>query len=166
MWHQQQATTLDKDHQRDVRDNYTNFESLVTVVIREFEHFQNDVVGTVNSLLKAAPSLQILIVSHSLPYPPFQWKSVNHTTVKLINLKLEVGGSKEDRDVLHHVKTKYVLFIPDSVRPMSRGSLTSMLKSLDEPNVLILAAPVSEVKLIKYYTSADTGVVPQNFLGC
>lgn len=125
--------------------NYSNLESLVTVIIRDFEHFENDIVETVNSLLKTAPTLQILIVSNSLPYPPFQWKTVNHTSVKVINLKLEAGGFKEDGDVLYHVKTKYALVIPDSVRPMSRESFISMLKSLDEPNVHILSAPVSEV---------------------
>lgn len=131
-----------------IERNYSSFESLITVVIRDFEHFENDVVETVHSLLKTAPTLRIIIVSNSLPYPPLQWKSVNHSTITIINLKLEVGGLKEDRDVLHHVETKYVLFVPDSVRPKNRDSFISVLKAFDEPNVHILAAPVSEVRII------------------
>lgn len=129
----------------ELRRNYTAFESLITVVIRDFEQFENDIVETVKILLKMAPSLQILIVSNTAPYPPFQWKSVNHTSVKLINLKLEVGGFKEDRDVLRHINTSYVLFIPDAVRPLSRKSFTFLLQSSDEPNVHMLAAPVVEI---------------------
>ncbi|XP_026283008.1 ribitol 5-phosphate transferase FKRP [Frankliniella occidentalis] len=144
---QQLKTDTPKTDQPILMKNYSNFESLITVIIRDFEHFEHDVVETVNSFLKTAPSLRILIVSNSLPYPPLQWKSVNYTSVKVINLKLEVGGVKEDRDVLYHIQTKYALFVPDSVRPTARESFITLLKSLDEPNVNILAAPVSEISL-------------------
>lgn len=127
--------------------NYSSIESFITVVIRDFEHYDNDVVETVKSLLKTVPALKVIIVSNALIYPPLQWKYFNHSSVKVINLKLEVGGYKEDRDLLHHVQTKYIFFVPDSVRPITRNSFITLLKGLEEPNVHILAAPVSEVRL-------------------
>ena len=140
---QQMKNEIPEKGNQPIKRNHSSFESLITVVIRDFEHFENDVVETVHSLLMIAPTLRVVIVSNSLPYPPLQWKSVNHSTVITVNLKLEVGGLKEDRDVLHHVKTKYILFVPDSVRPTNRDSFISLLKGLDEPNVHILAAPWS-----------------------
>lgn len=133
--------------EKNLARNFSNIESHITVVIRDFEHFDNDVVDTVKSLLKTVPALEVIIVSNSPIYPPLQWKNFEPSTVKVINLKLEVGGYREDRDLLHHVKTKYILFIPDSVRPIARNSFITLLKGLDEPNVHILAAPVSKVSL-------------------
>lgn len=91
---------------------------LVTVVIRQFETFENDVASTVESVLSFFPTIPILIVCNELPYPPLELNFANESmeNVKLINLQSEFNKSYDDRNPLFYVRTKYVLFLPDASR--------------------------------------------------
>lgn len=91
---------------------------LVTVVIREFETFENDVTSTVESVLSFFPTIPILIISNELPYPPLELDFANESmqNVKLINLQPEFNKSYDERNPLFYVRTKYVLFLPDGSR--------------------------------------------------
>ncbi|XP_011298948.1 fukutin-related protein [Fopius arisanus] len=91
---------------------------LVTIVVRQFETFENDVAATVESVLNSFPAMPILIVCNELPYPPLEINLPNDTfkNVRLINLQPEFNKSFEERNPLYYVRTKFVLLLPDSTR--------------------------------------------------
>jgi hypothetical protein len=92
-------------------------ENSVTVIIRKFESFENDMTKTVGSVLSILPNISILIVSDGLPYPPLETLN-SIKNVKIINVQFQLEHSNEERNPLYYVRTKYVLFIPDSNRIM------------------------------------------------
>ncbi|KAG8226995.1 hypothetical protein J437_LFUL000300, partial [Ladona fulva] len=118
----------------------------ITVVVRNFELFENDVVATIKSILVVFPYIHILIISDTSPYPPLNLDQLNATisqNVKLISLELRITGSTEERNPLWHIKTKYVLFIPDSLRIHNEVSLQSMMLEMKKwpHNVVALPFP-------------------------
>lgn len=91
---------------------------LVTVIVRQFETFENDVTSTVESVLNFFPTIPILIICNELPYPPLELDFANESmqNVKLISLQPEFNKSYDERNPLFYVRTKYVLFLPDASR--------------------------------------------------
>ncbi|XP_043284312.1 fukutin-related protein isoform X2 [Venturia canescens] len=91
---------------------------LVTIVIRQFETFENDVTSTVDSVLNSFPTMPILIVCNELPYPPLELNFSNDSlrNVKLVNLQTDFNKSFEERNPLFYVRTKFVMFLPDATR--------------------------------------------------
>ncbi|XP_066995091.1 ribitol 5-phosphate transferase FKRP [Anabrus simplex] len=135
-----------------VGDNlfHTLIEEKVTVVIRKFEHFENDVTGTVESFLSLLPNIQIVIVSDFLPYPPINLRTSNYSIgrVKMINLQLRLTSSNSERNPLLHVHTRYILFVPDSTRITSVRTLHSMLIELQKQPQNIVSAALSSTKFV------------------
>lgn len=98
---------------------------LVTVVIRQFESFENDVASTVESVLSLFPTMPILIICNELPYPPLELNFANESmqNVKLINLQPEFNTSYDERNPLYYIRTKYVLFLPDGSRLINKQAV-------------------------------------------
>ncbi|XP_071439163.1 ribitol 5-phosphate transferase FKRP [Hetaerina americana] len=116
----------------------------VTVVIRNFEIFENDVVPTVKSVVSVFPNIHILIVSDTIPYPPLNIDQLSNTTsqnVKVLSLELQLTGSLEERNPLWYIKTKYVLFVPDSSRIHNEVALQSMMLEMKKWPHSIVALP-------------------------
>ncbi|XP_043803797.1 fukutin-related protein isoform X2 [Apis laboriosa] len=119
---------------------------LVTVVIREFETFENDVTSTVESVLSFFPTIPILIISNELPYPPLDLDFANESmqNVKLINLQPEFNKSYDERNPLFYVRTKFVLFLPDG----SRLSKQIIQETVSQATKLgIVSVPVGSITL-------------------
>lgn len=91
---------------------------LVTIVIRQFESFENDVASVVESVLNSFPAIPILIVCDELPYPPLELDFANESmkNVRLISLRPEFNKSFEERNPLYYIRTKFVIFLPDATR--------------------------------------------------
>ena len=98
---------------------------LVTVVIRQFETFENDVAATVESILNSFPTIQVLIVCDELPYPPLELNLSNSTSrnVRLVNLQPGFNKSFDERNPLFYVHTKFVLILPDAIRISAKHML-------------------------------------------
>jgi hypothetical protein len=122
-------------------------ENSVTVIIRKFESFENDITKTVGSVLSVLPNISILIVSDGLPYPPLETLN-SIKNVKIINVRFRLEHSNEERNPLYYVRTKYVLFIPDSTRILSENSLHSMILELKRQPRNIVAAPFASTKTV------------------
>lgn len=105
---------------------------LVTVVIRQFETFENDVAATVESILNSFPVIQILIVCDELPYPPLELNLSNSTSqnVRLVNLQPGFNKSFDERNPLFYVRTKFVLIVPDATRIANKHMLQVFTFSL------------------------------------
>ncbi|RZC42631.1 LicD domain containing protein [Asbolus verrucosus] len=121
---------------------------LVTIIIREFESFENDVSATVQSFLNVFPNIQVIIVYDSIPYPALDISSRNSSVknVKGVNLSPSLKVPFIERYPVLSIKTKYVLFVPDSTRINSRQILQSMVSELTKQPDGIVVAPVSSKK--------------------
>lgn len=98
---------------------------LVTVVIRQFESFENDVATTVRFVLNSFPTMTIVIVCDEFLYPPLELDFNNESlrNVHLVNLQPNFNRSLEERDPLNYVHTKYVVFLPDATRLITKQTL-------------------------------------------
>lgn len=123
---------------------------MITIVLRQFENFENDVAPTLQSILTLLPNIQIVVVSDSSPYPPFEFTVPNTTlkNVKVVNLEVNLLSSPKESDPLSHIKTKYVLFVPDSMRITSRQNIQHMLNYITKHPKENVVAPFSSVKFL------------------
>ncbi|KAJ9593503.1 hypothetical protein L9F63_014956 [Diploptera punctata] len=125
-----------------------SLENTVTVIIRKFESFENDISKTVGSILSTVPNISIFIVSDTLPYPPLVFPNNTERSIKIINVQFQLNRSYDERNPLYHVKTKYVAFIPDSSRILSEKSLHSMIHELKRQSRNIIAVPFSSTRTL------------------
>lgn len=133
---------------------------LITIVIRLDVELNNDnlLTTTIQSFLNIFPNIQIIIVYDSLPYPPVvdninlllvaatrtsSWTTTTNTTsitynaliannknIKFINLSPKFDVPFTERYPLFSIRTKYVLFVPDSIRIENRQVLQLMLAEI------------------------------------
>lgn len=104
----------------------------ITIIFRDFYHFDNDLKGSIDSILALIPAVQIFIVYNEEPYPPLDYLA-NYTTknnVKFVNLGFDVRKTAKMLTPIYQIKTKYVLLLPDSVRLGGRSIIQKMLKEL------------------------------------
>lgn len=109
-----------------------HIKKLVTIVFRDFYHFENDLRASIDSILALIPTIQILVVYDDEPYPPLD-HITNYTiknNLKFLNLGFDVKKSLKSMSPLFHIKTKYALLMPDSVRLGGRQIVQKMLKEL------------------------------------
>lgn len=118
-------------------------EEKVTIVFRSFEHFENDLAGTLEQLLSLIPSAHILIISDSFIYPPLSINNHNHSIkqIKFISLDFNLFKSNEQHNPFYYIQTKYVLFLPDSSRIPSKKIIEDLIKALEEEEDYILSVP-------------------------
>lgn len=118
----------------------------ITIIFRDFYHFDNDLKGSIDGILALIPAVQIFIVYNEEPYPPIDYL-VNYTTtsknnVKFFNLGFDVRKTAKMLSPVYQIKTKYVLLLPDSVRLGGRSIIQKMLKELSngdgvvEPSII------------------------------
>lgn len=98
---------------------------LVTVVIRQFENFENDIATTVKLILNSFPAITIVIVCDEFLYPPIELDFTNESlkNVHLVNLQPSFNRSYDQRNPLTYVHTKYVVFLPDATRLVTKQTL-------------------------------------------
>ncbi|GAA6089601.1 fukutin-related protein [Tachysurus ichikawai] len=113
----------------------------MTVILREFEDFENYVGDVAQSFLHHIPDLQFLVVADRLPYPPLTLPENAHL--------LLLSPSPEKLPQAHrpesHVQSEFVLLVPDGVELQHRQQLKRLVQELkaegDGP-VRLVAAPV------------------------
>ncbi|KAK0090422.1 hypothetical protein PV326_004134 [Microctonus aethiopoides] len=90
----------------------------ITIVIRQFEPFENDVAATVASVVNLFPTIPVIIICDELPYPPLDLNFANESlkNVKLMDLKPDFNKSFHERNPLAHIHTRFVMFLPDATR--------------------------------------------------
>ncbi|KAK2585477.1 hypothetical protein KPH14_010134 [Odynerus spinipes] len=113
---------------------------LVTIIIRQFESFENDVVTTVESVLNSFPTIPILIVCDDLPYPPLELHFGNETlqNVKLITLQSEFNKTYEERNPMFYIRTKYILFLPDASRISTKQIIQKAIVQTSEFRIVTI----------------------------
>lgn len=108
----------------------------MTIIFRDFYHFDNDLKTSINHVLNLIPDLKILIISDELPYPPMnifsnETKLIYKDNVKFLSLDMDITKSESESNPLNYIATKYVLFLPDSLRLTNgRQLFVRLIKSL------------------------------------
>nr|DBA20344.1 TPA: hypothetical protein GDO54_017134 [Pyxicephalus adspersus] len=92
----------------------------ITVIVREFRSFEHGLADLKHSFLRARPSLQLIIASDTLLYPP-----VPRLNVVRLNPSPEQPGSAVHLE--SHIHTRLVALVPDGT-------------SLDPPDLLDIMA--------------------------
>ncbi|XP_011205600.2 ribitol 5-phosphate transferase FKRP [Bactrocera dorsalis] len=109
----------------------------ITVVFRSFYNFENDLKASIDNLLDIVPNLSVLVLLEGTPYPPVTYErnitatSGEENTVRFINLGFDVQKTPEQLNALAAIHTKYVLFLPDSVRLTSKNLLQKILREIN-----------------------------------
>lgn len=117
-----------------VQSTNKHIKKTITVVICDFYDFENDLQRSIDSILNLIPSVQILVIYNVEPYPPMPFManySAMYSNVRFINLSFDVKKSSKALSPVFGVKTKYTLFLPDSVRLGGRSILQKMLKEIE-----------------------------------
>lgn len=115
----------------------------VTFILRSFEAFENDIEETIKSVKTVFPNATIMVVSDYPVYPPILLNTTNTGTsnIKFINLKTDLSKSFKDRNPTLQVKSKYILFIPDSTRLNSKTLIDNLVKISEKEPGKIIAIP-------------------------
>lgn len=132
-----QSTTTDKIVRQKDRIQSTNrhIKKAITIVFRDFYHFENDLQHSIDSILNLIPNVQIVVVYDTEPYPPMTFitnYTAIHSNVKFINLSFDVKKTAKALSPVFQMKTKYALFMPDSVRLGGRTIVQKMLKEIEK----------------------------------
>jgi fukutin-related protein len=159
------------------RDKIQNANKLlrrsVTIVFRDFYHYDNDLKNCIDHLLNLIPDIRIIIVCDELPYPPMSIfsSSTNQTSsaaltsliykenVQFFHLDMDFSKTTSEKNPLNYIITKYTLFMPDGFR-LSNGRqlLQKLIKNLghserDKSHRKILAVPfAANNKLFNYWS--------------
>lgn len=130
---------------------------LITIVIREFDLNDNDISSTVQSFLNVFPNIQIYIIGNGIPYPPLDILFTNITrNVKLVNLTPDLKKPLSIDYPLSDIKTKYVLFVPDSSRIINRQPIQHMLNEISKGTYKIVASRFTNKQTVQCLNSNIT----------
>ncbi|NXP43505.1 FKRP protein, partial [Heliornis fulica] len=113
----------------------------VTVLLRDFEDFENDLLGTARSFASLAGP--VMVVAETPPYPPLPLPP----GVDLLLLHPEADQPPPHPEL--RIRTRHVALIPDGTRALP-GLLERMRKALEEDSTgatRMVAAPVGPTPL-------------------
>lgn len=115
-----------------------HIKKMVTIVFRDFYHFDTDLRASIDSVLSLIPNIQIVVVYDGEPYPPLEYVT-NYTTSKnnvhFVNTEFDVHRTGKSMSPMHLVKTRYTLLLPDSVRLGGRSIIQKMLREIERNDV-------------------------------
>lgn len=113
----------------------------MTVILREFEDFENYVRDVAQSFLHHMPDLCFLVVADTLPYPPLTLPENAH----LLMLSPSPEKPPQSHRPESHVQSEFVVLVPDGVELDHWWQLERLVQELkaevDGP-VRLVAAPV------------------------
>ncbi|XP_053123798.1 ribitol 5-phosphate transferase FKRP [Hemicordylus capensis] len=114
----------------------------VTILIREFQDFENYVPDVVRSFVKQKPELPAVVVADRLPYPPMGLPSM--PSVQVVILKPAPDQPAHTSRPETYVRTAYVALVPDGVKADPTSQLERMLEEFkaSQGKVEMVAAPV------------------------
>ncbi|KAJ6643290.1 Ribitol 5-phosphate transferase FKRP [Pseudolycoriella hygida] len=127
------APVTEKSKPKDkIQSANKHIKKTITILFRDFYHFENDLKMSIESIVALIPSVQILVIYDEEPYPPMDYLR-NYTVrnnVKLMRLGFDINKSAKFMSPIFQIRTKYVLILPDSVRLGGRSIIQKMLKEM------------------------------------
>lgn len=123
-----------KDKQKDrVQSTNKHIKKTITIIFRDFYHFENDLQHSIDSILNLIPNIQIIVIYDNEPYPPLSFISnytASRNNIKFVNLNFDIRKTAKTLSPINLVRTKYILFVPDSFRFGGRAIIQKMLKEM------------------------------------
>ena len=113
----------------------------VTVLIREFEAFDNAVPELVDSCLQQDPAQPVVVAADTLPYPPLALPRIPNVRLALLQPALDRPAAASRPET--YVATEFVALVPDGARAESPGHLERMVEALRGSSARLVAAPVA-----------------------
>ncbi|CAH1797514.1 unnamed protein product [Owenia fusiformis] len=118
-------------------------ENSITVIIREFEAFDNVLPLTIEHLHSKFPSYKLIAFTDSVPYPPIQLPDI--ANVAFINLNPNPDISRHMSLIDDQISSKYVMIVPDGIKIPDYLPLDTVFidkyKKLS-PSARIIAMPI------------------------
>ncbi|XP_064608597.1 ribitol 5-phosphate transferase FKRP-like, partial [Liolophura sinensis] len=102
-----------------------NVADLVTVVLRDFEDYENDLAEVTSHVIKAVPNIAVLAVADKLPYPPVKLPRAQN--IVLMTNVLNPTKPLSDFRPEAHVKSEFVLVLPDTALVDSADMIKDLL---------------------------------------
>nr|XP_014335330.1 PREDICTED: fukutin-related protein [Bos mutus] len=112
----------------------------VTILVREFEAFDNAVPELVDSFLQQEPTQPVVVVADTLPYPPLALPRIPNVRLALLQPALDRPASASRPET--YVATEYVALVPDGARAEAPGQLERMVEVLRAGGARLVAAPI------------------------
>lgn len=140
---QQRVLRRHRDHaQPGSRQQHAPLKPGVTILIRDFEDFENYVPDVVRSFVRQNPEVPVVVAADHLPYPPMVLPSAPSVQVLILKPAPDQPASASRLEV--HVRTEYVALVPDGVKADATFQLERMLEELKtgQGKVEMVAAPV------------------------
>lgn len=130
----QQST--DKSFKDKSKNSSKHIKKSITVVFRSFYNFENDLKSSIDNLLDIIPNLPIVVLQDGVSYPPINYKINNSFTatenpVKFFSLGFDIRKNAKDLSPFAIIRTRYVLFMPDSVRISSKSLFQKTLRVMN-----------------------------------
>lgn len=127
---------VEKSPKEKARNAFKHIRKSITIVFRTFYTFENDIKDSIDSILDVIPNMPIVVYLEGIPYPPLVYQR-NTTTgkeessVRFVNLGFDIAKPVYELNPLSAVRTKYALFMPDSVRLSSKNLLQKILREIN-----------------------------------
>ncbi|XP_044291445.1 fukutin-related protein isoform X2 [Varanus komodoensis] len=117
----------------------------VTILIREFEDFENYVPDVVRSFLKQSPELPVVVVADRLPYPPLLLPRTANIQVVLLRPTPDQAAVVFRPE--NYVRTEHVALVPDGAKADATSQLERMLEEFksSQGKAEMVAAPVNSL---------------------
>lgn len=108
----------------------------VTIVIREFEDFENSLIEDILHYKAILGDVHILIIADKRPYPPLQLNLTASANVKLINLNFDINRPALSLHIKNIISTKYALILQDGCRIANLSNLRSCIQRFSSQNLV------------------------------
>ncbi|XP_053695428.1 ribitol 5-phosphate transferase FKRP [Sabethes cyaneus] len=153
-----------------IRDRIQNtnkyLQKSITIVFRDFYEFDNDLMQSIASIVNLIPNIPVFIISANIPYPPLDvftspGRSSNQTSwfekdsnVRFFSLSYDITKPLKDTLPILQIRTRYTLFMPDSVRLNGRSLLSRLLREISSPSAEDLMLQQHQNLLLKQNNQA------------
>ncbi|RUS79979.1 hypothetical protein EGW08_012244 [Elysia chlorotica] len=117
-------------HQSNIKAfNKENMPETISIILLDFEDFDNALVKTTDALHSVLGRVPIFIVSNHLMYPPVEIDP--DSNVRIINLEADLTSNYSSGDVSHLIRTEFVLILPDASSLESANQIKSFIAFLN-----------------------------------
>uniref|UniRef100_G3TRK0 Ribitol-5-phosphate transferase n=1 Tax=Loxodonta africana TaxID=9785 RepID=G3TRK0_LOXAF len=113
----------------------------VTILVREFEAFDNAVPELVDSFLQQDPAQPVVVAADTLPYPPLPLPRLPNVRLALLQPALDRPAAASRPET--YVATEFVALVPDGARAEAPGQMEHMVEALRMGGTRLVAAPVA-----------------------
>ena len=108
--------------------NKENVQEVISIIILDFEDFENALVKTTDALQNVLGQVPIYIISNHLIYPPVEVDP--DSNVHIISLETNLNSNYSSECITHLIRTEFVLILPDASSLESANQIKSFLAFL------------------------------------